>query len=142
MAIEVRGNEIDNRVTVEITATQFHQPRPAFLMDQYRVQGNNTPMKLYSYLGSGRPVLATRLPTHTQVLDDSVAMLVEPNASALSEGMLTLASDAGLRDLLANNARKLLDAQFNAEMLDARLADFYLELPITSRTAADAGEAR
>ena len=37
-------------------------------------------MKIYSYLDSGKPVLATRLPTHTQVLTPEVAI-----SSTLSE---------------------------------------------------------
>ncbi len=43
-----------------------------------RTQGNNTPMKIFSYLDSGKALLATRLSTHTQVLDDEIAYLVAP----------------------------------------------------------------
>ena len=42
-----------------------------------RIKGNNTPMKL-SYLHSGKAVLATNLPPHTQILDNRVAMLADP----------------------------------------------------------------
>ena len=45
-----------------------------------RLKGLNTPMKIYSYLDSGSAVLATRLRTHTQVLDDRLAYLVDPGA--------------------------------------------------------------
>lgn len=55
-----------------------------------RIQGTNTPMKLYSYLHSGRPILATALPTHTQVLDDAVALLAAPTPEAFADGMLRL----------------------------------------------------
>ena len=40
-----------------------------------RSRGTNTPLKIYQYLRSGRAIVATRLLTHTQVLDDSVAIL-------------------------------------------------------------------
>ena len=50
-----------------------------------RLKGLNTPMKIYSYLDSGTAVLATRLRTHTQVLDDRTAYLVDP----VSEARLT-----------------------------------------------------
>ena len=43
-----------------------------------RSTGTNTPLKIYQYLRSGRPIVATRLLTHTQVLDDDVAILTEP----------------------------------------------------------------
>ena len=58
-----------------------------------RNRGNNTPMKIYTYLQSGRPVVATRLPTHTQVLNDDVALLVEPTSTALSGGIARLLAD-------------------------------------------------
>jgi glycosyltransferase involved in cell wall biosynthesis len=70
-----------------------------------RTQGSNTPMKIYSYLDSGRPILATRLPTHTQALDDSVALLAAPQAEDFSAAMGELAGDAALRTRLATAAR-------------------------------------
>jgi glycosyltransferase involved in cell wall biosynthesis len=58
-----------------------------------RNSGTNTPLKIYSYLQSGRPIVATRLLTHTQVLDDSVAVLVEPTAVAISRGIQSVLED-------------------------------------------------
>jgi glycosyltransferase involved in cell wall biosynthesis len=55
-----------------------------------RSSGTNTPLKIYSYLQAGKPIVATRLLTHTQVLDDEVAMLTEPDPAAFAEGILTL----------------------------------------------------
>jgi len=52
-----------------------------------RLSGTNTPLKIYSFLRSGKPLVATRLWTHTQVLDDSIAVLVEPNAESLAAGL-------------------------------------------------------
>ena len=48
---------------------------PAFLalsdvLVSPRVQGANTPFKVYTYLASGKPLVATRIPTHTQLMDD------------------------------------------------------------------------
>ncbi len=40
-----------------------------------RIRGINTPQKIFPYMHSGRPVLLTDLPTHTQLLDGSVACL-------------------------------------------------------------------
>ena len=52
-----------------------------------RVKGENTPFKVYTYLASGKPIVATRIATHTQVLDDTNAFLVEPAAEAMAEGL-------------------------------------------------------
>ena len=40
-----------------------------------RSRGTNTPLKIYQYLRSGKPIVATRLLTHTQVLSDDTAIL-------------------------------------------------------------------
>ncbi len=52
-----------------------------------RVKGENTPFKVYTYLASGKPIVATRIATHTQVLDDTNAFLVAPAAEAMAEGL-------------------------------------------------------
>lgn len=69
-----------------------------------RCIGTNTPLKLYSYLKSGVPILATDLLTHTQVLDADVAVLTEPTAQALGQGLVTLHNDPELRKRLSANA--------------------------------------
>ena len=46
-----------------------------------RIRGTNTPLKIYSYLRSGRPIVATNLLTHTQVLTPETARLVAPEPS-------------------------------------------------------------
>ena len=44
----------------------------------FSITGTNTPLKIYSYLRSGKPIVATNLLTHTQVLTPDIAKLVEP----------------------------------------------------------------
>ncbi len=61
--------------------------RQADVLVSPRVKGLNTPMKIYSYLDSGTAVLATRLRTHTQVLDDRSAYLVDPEPEAFGAGL-------------------------------------------------------
>jgi len=52
-----------------------------------RVKGENTPFKIYTYLASGKPIVATRIATHTQLLDDTMAFLVEPTPAAFAAGL-------------------------------------------------------
>ena len=61
--------------------------RAADVLVSPRVSGTNTPLKIYSFLRSGKPLVATRLHTHTQVLDDSIAILVEPTPEAMAAGL-------------------------------------------------------
>lgn len=90
-----------------------------------RLEGVNTPMKIYSYLGSGRPVLATRLPTHTQVLDDEHALLVEPTPEAMADGLSTLLSDPDLRSRLGARGREMVRREYGRERFRERLREFY-----------------
>ena len=50
-----------------------------------RISGTNTPLKIYSYLRSMRPIVATNLHTHTQVLSSEFSLLVEPTAGGAGE---------------------------------------------------------
>lgn len=66
-----------------------------------------SPVKLFEYMASGRPLVATRLPAVTEVVRDGEhALLVPPDdAPALTAALLRLRQDAGLRQSLAANAR-------------------------------------
>jgi glycosyltransferase involved in cell wall biosynthesis len=52
-----------------------------------RLSGTNTPLKIYSFLKSGKPVVATNLWTHSQVLNDKIAILVDPDADSMAVGI-------------------------------------------------------
>lgn len=52
-----------------------------------RLSGTNIPLKIYSFLKSGKPVVATRLKAHTQILNDKISVLVEPDGESLAEGI-------------------------------------------------------
>ena len=65
-----------------------------------RSRGTNTPLKIYQYLRAGRPIIATRLLTHTQVLDDSVAVLTEPTPDAYAAGILRAVDDPAEADAI------------------------------------------
>ena len=70
-----------------------------------RVRGINTPQKIYPYLHSGRPVLLTDLPTHTQVVDASVCLLAAPEPVAFGRAIRTLVEDPALRRRLGEAGR-------------------------------------
>jgi glycosyltransferase involved in cell wall biosynthesis len=78
-----------------------------------RTKGSNTPLKIYSYLKSGKPIVATNLLTHTQVLNHDVAVLTEPTAKAFAEGILLILNDGGLRSTLSQNAKKLAEEKYS-----------------------------
>jgi glycosyltransferase involved in cell wall biosynthesis len=99
--------------------------READVLVSPRLKGTNTPMKIYSYLDSGTAVLATRLRTHTQVLDDRTAYLVEPEPLALGSGLAALLKDDSLRERLAAEAKHHVQREFTAEAAQRKLESFY-----------------
>jgi glycosyltransferase involved in cell wall biosynthesis len=92
---------------------------PAFLaladvLVSPRIQGENTPFKVYTYLASGKPLVATRIPTHTQLLNDSVSFLVEPTAEGIATGIrqaLAAPEEARAR---ATRGRELIEREYSA----------------------------
>ena len=93
-----------------------------------RTSGTNTPLKIYSYLRSGRPIVATRLRTHTQVLDSETALLVPPRADALATGLARLIDDPDERTRLAEAAQALAASRYSRESYVARTAAAYERL--------------
>lgn len=51
-------------------------------------QKKAVPMKLYAYVGSGTPIVATDLPNHRDLLDEGSAVLVPPRGTELADGLL------------------------------------------------------
>ena len=96
-----------------------------------RTLGSNTPMKVFSYLESGTPVLATSLSMHTQVLDSDIALLVDPTPLEMARGMCALLEDETLRQTLSQAAKDRIHECFRSEILDSKLSEFYQELALS-----------
>jgi glycosyltransferase involved in cell wall biosynthesis len=79
---------------------RFTGPRPLNEMPLYmaladilispRNKGTNTPLKLYTYLRFGKPILATNIYSQTQVLSAEIARLVSLTPESLAEGAIWL----------------------------------------------------
>lgn len=78
-----------------------------------RTSGTNTPLKIYSYLRSGRPLVATRLHTHTQVLDDRIAFLADPDPSAFADGIVQALTDPRRAKSVAKAALERAEAEYS-----------------------------
>jgi EAL domain-containing protein (putative c-di-GMP-specific phosphodiesterase class I)/glycosyltransferase involved in cell wall biosynthesis len=90
-----------------------------------RVSGNNTPMKIFSYLGAGKPLLATNLSAHTQIINDQVSLLARPTPESFSRGMLQLIEDLELRLGLGRAGKKMIEEQHTFEVFSERLNLLY-----------------
>jgi glycosyltransferase involved in cell wall biosynthesis len=80
-----------------------------------RSSGTNTPLKIYQYLRSGRPIVATRLLTHTQVLDDQVSVLTPATPEGYAEGILSVIEDPARGQAIGERARKLAETKYSYE---------------------------
>ena len=80
-----------------------------------RSSGTNTPLKIYQYLRSGRPIVATRLLTHTQVLDDSVSVLTPATPEGYAEGILSVIDNPAHGRAVGERARQLAETKYSYE---------------------------
>ena len=90
-----------------------------------RVDGNNTPLKIYSYLRSGVPIVATRHITHTQVLNDEVSVLTDCEPGAFGQGILTVLGDQDYSARLSKNARTLAEREYSYEAYLRKTREIY-----------------
>ncbi len=98
---------------------------PAFLdaadvLVSPRSLGTNTPLKIYQYLRAGRAIVATRLLTHTQVLNDEVAILTDASAERFATGILDALADPERARAIGARARQLAETKYSYEAYLAR----------------------
>jgi glycosyltransferase involved in cell wall biosynthesis len=94
---------------------------PAFLdaadaLVSPRSNGTNTPLKIYQYLRSGRPIVATRLLTHTQVLNDDVAYLSPATPEGFGAAILEALADPERARTVGDRARRLAETKYSYEV--------------------------
>jgi glycosyltransferase involved in cell wall biosynthesis len=80
-----------------------------------RSRGTNTPLKIYQYLRSGKPIVATRLLTHTQVLSDETAILTGASPAEFSAGILQAIENPARSAAIGRQARALADTKYSYE---------------------------
>lgn len=93
-----------------------------------RIKGENTPMKIYSYLDSGVPVIATDLPTHTQVMTNDISYLVKPEPVPMAKAIVDLIEHPDLCQKLSVNARKYIKKEHSYAVFKKTLYSIYDKL--------------
>lgn len=90
-----------------------------------RIEGTSVPLKIYTYLRAGKPIVATNLSAHTLVLDQETAELVEPTREAFAEGLVNLIGDEDSRRSLGDQGRKLAEEKYSQANYLAKLEEVY-----------------
>ena len=127
---EIAARSLENRI-------QLLGPRPLTQLMDYlqqadillspRSSGNNTPLKLYCYMAAGKPIVATEIVSHTQVLTNQLAMLVPPSAEAIADAIVALASDPGLRKELGERVQHEAESRYTLDAFRSTLRAAYSE---------------
>jgi len=117
---QYRNKVAERNLSEHFTFAGFVEPQliPSFIalsqvLVSPRIMGTNSPLKIYSYLRSGKPIVATRHITHTQILNDSVAILTEPTPQAFAQGISSALTDANLAKQIVTNAGSLAEEQYS-----------------------------
>jgi glycosyltransferase involved in cell wall biosynthesis len=89
-----------------------------------RSEGTNTPLKVYEQLASGKPLVATNIWSHTQVLSDDVCFLVDPEPESMAQGLLRAITDPEAAQQRARAARHLYETAYSRPVYEQKMRDF------------------
>jgi glycosyltransferase involved in cell wall biosynthesis len=89
-----------------------------------RKSGTNTPLKIYSYLRSGRPIVATNLITHTQVLNPEIAVLTDPEPESFAKGIIEALSNPEMTKMV-ERARQTAEEKYSYREYLAKTSRLY-----------------
>jgi glycosyltransferase involved in cell wall biosynthesis len=130
---EVRRKKLDDyalfvgSVSLEESLTYLDM---AEILVSPRTGGTSVPLKIYTYLVSGKAMVATNLISHTQVLNEDIAVLVQPTKEAMADGIVRLIRDPNLRLQLGLNAREFAHQKYNQDNYVAKLEQIYQALQV------------
>jgi len=90
-----------------------------------RIEGTSVPLKIYTYLHAGKPILATNIPAHSLVLSQENAYLVEPTKEAMGAGLIGLIEDSELRTKISFGSKKLAEEKYGQSQYLSKLGKIY-----------------
>lgn len=97
-----------------------------------RANGSNIPLKIFDYMAAGRPIVATDIPPHREVLNAERAELVAATADAMAAGITRLLADRDAARRLGEAARSFSDEHLGWARFSESVATIYgmaLETP-------------
>ena len=116
------GVESAFRFVPSVAPTEvFLYHRLAAVLVTTRSRGTNTPLKIYQYLRAARPIVATNIHSHTQVLTPESAELVVPDPSAIASGLIRVLTDPERATTLAEAAERSAREHYGEERYLDRL---------------------
>lgn len=86
-----------------------------------RVSGVNTPLKILDYMKVGRAIVATDVESNRLLVDETTAVLAEPEPVVFAAAIATLAMDSEKREDLGRAGRHLYETRYNFKEYSRRL---------------------
>jgi len=93
-----------------------------------RSRGTNTPLKIYGYMRTKVPLVATDRHTHTQILNNSMAELVPADKEGLANGICKVLKDKDYAETIATQAKQFADENFSDEKYIQMVSSLYDEV--------------
>ncbi|MGF1476382.1 MAG: glycosyltransferase family 4 protein [Geminicoccaceae bacterium] len=129
MRAHAQGLGLGDRV--RLTGRRPPADMPAFMaladvLVSPRLEPLVTPLKIYTYMASGRPIVATDLPTHTDVLDEMSAFLAEPTPQGLAITLGKALRDPAEAAMRADRALALVKQHYTYESFKRQLEAVYV----------------
>jgi glycosyltransferase involved in cell wall biosynthesis len=115
---------------IVFTGKKLFDEMPGFLekadiLVSPRISGENTPFKIYSYLACGKPLLATDITSHSQILtSEQNALLVEPTAEGIKKGLNRILDDKKLSGKISSGAKKLFDENYTRSCYERKVLNY------------------
>jgi glycosyltransferase involved in cell wall biosynthesis len=90
-----------------------------------RIAGSNTPLKIYEQLASGIPLVATNISSHTQVLTDDVAFLVDPAPDDMARGIFKALNSREEALAKARSAKRLYAEKYSRQAYEHKMQQLF-----------------
>jgi glycosyltransferase involved in cell wall biosynthesis len=116
---DLDGHSLASRLVVEgklqVLPRQPRDAMPAYLamadvLVSPRAYGDNIPLKIFDYVLSGKPIVATDIPAHRSILDERTALLVECSDIGLAAGIQRLIANPELGARISQEALSMASA--------------------------------
>jgi len=83
-----------------------------------------SPLKLFEYMGSGRAIVATSVAGTSEILDDTMGVLISPgNVDEICDAVVKLCQHPDLRKELGEKARRVVTQKYTWKFLAGRFLD-------------------
>jgi glycosyltransferase involved in cell wall biosynthesis len=113
-----KGLGVSKYITFQKRQAPEHMPlylEIADIVASPRTRGLNIPFKIYSLMGSKKPIIAPDTALYNTFLDSGNSMLVEPDPEKFAEGIVRLLRDTKLSKRLALQAYQKVEEKYSQQ---------------------------